>query len=235
MGFQYGPDNVWFIFNHVHDAKSGFTLGSNSVNNMNPLSAVFFVGNLIENLDFGPYDSNWSEAPAALLIRGSRIKYFINNTVNNVNAGVNFGGGDGLHVENNIFQNITRGRSLFACPDFNLNNLFSDSPCGSDINGNLANANAQFVNPSSDYHLQNGSPARDAGFESSVYQRFQTDFGLDIFKDFQGNLRGQGAAVDMGGFESGGGGSTNRRPQVYAGTDQISSNRPYLVPMPCLG
>ena len=64
------------------------------------------------------------------------------------------------------------------------------------------NADPRFVNPAtSDYRLQVGSPAVDAGITASVYATFQTLYGLDIAKDLAGTTRPQGPAYDIGAYE----------------------------------
>jgi hypothetical protein len=62
-----------------------------------------------------------------------------------------------------------------------------------------------FVNPPTDFHLQSTSPAIDKGTTIST-----------IGTDFDGNVRPQGAAFDIGAFEVLSG-STSSRPAAPTG------------------
>lgn len=71
------------------------------------------------------------------------------------------------------------------------NNCWYNKGDGPEIDTDPVNANPLFVNPGTDFHLQSGSPCIDAGYDtSSVVQR-----------DYDGNLRPQGAGYDIGAYE----------------------------------
>ncbi len=91
-------------------------------------------------------------------------------------AGVWFdGGGDGAIVSNNL---------TFGGP-------VSVGGSGLVLSGNLNNTDPKFVNALGlDFHLQAGSPAINAGFTLP-----------NVLNDFEGVLRPQGAAWDIGAYE----------------------------------
>ena len=136
-----------------------------------------------------------------------RIHLFNNTFVDN-DYGV--AGGDNLIALNNLFVNSTNiaikqidGGSIAAF------NLFWNN--GTDSQGsNVDNATALFVDPvlDSEYRLQQGSPAIDAGTAFFEWQG-KTVMDLPSHAYF-------GAAPDLGMFESG----INRAPSVEVGPDQ---------------
>lgn len=102
----------------------------------------------------------------------------------------------------------------------NPNNVWNTN-CGINGNGNLADANPQFVNPIShtstptingDLHLQQGSPAINAG--NSLFNSVATDLG--------NNPRIVGTSIDLGAYEAQlfleknivGSGTINATPQL---------------------
>jgi hypothetical protein len=105
-------------------------------------------------------------------------------------------------IQNNIFYNYADGSkgNTYILMDSESENItigynlvYNDNgvqPAGGPFPNDLWMVDPRFVDyGSSDYHLQDGSPAIDAG----------VDFGVQV--DFDGNMRPLGAGFDMGAFE----------------------------------
>lgn len=230
MGYQYGPERVWFLYNHIYDCCYGFQ--TNSTSGLGNGTESFFIGNLIHDIHFDPaYGSNpntaWSNAGMTLV--GTPNKYLINNTIYNCDAGINIPGSVGLFIENNIIANVTLGNAqhLFVEDTSNLQqksierNVFYQAGGAARFRWtnpvyNLAQfrsatgtaatcveGNPLFVNPASDdFHLNVGSPAIDLGGAAhQVYTQFQQRYGLSIAVDFDRAGRPSGAGFDAGAFE----------------------------------
>lgn len=231
IGFQYGSERLWAIFNKIHEARYGIYGGSMD----GGLALSFFaIGNVIYNIHApGAYGGgSWDEA--GIMLNGASYRYIINNTIYNADAGIN---GPGMsdtyyYIENNIISNITKSNGNHVFIEHALDksilgnsNLYQTGvgsekiKWGSDTytlsqfqtsvrKGQRCTAkNPLFISPSSDdLRLQSESPARDAGLAdiqltSNVYDTFQTIYGLDIRKDIAGIRRPQGRSWDMGAYE----------------------------------
>jgi len=127
MGFQYGPDNVWFLFNEVYDETVGIVVQGDSKTSVGQRN--YFIGNTIYDIHHGPEldyfaDSSW--AGAGIRMQGGVNRYIIGNTIYDADAGIN---GYGV-IYNNIVSNINeandRGNhSFFESDSFYVrNNLF---------------------------------------------------------------------------------------------------------------
>ncbi|MDH5512402.1 MAG: hypothetical protein OEY27_04225 [Gammaproteobacteria bacterium] len=232
-GSQYGPDYVWWIFNHLFDCESGIRVESDSgFGSSQPYR--YFIGNLIHDItSSGSLDSGNPHADGAIVIRDGQSNYLINNTLWNYQAGIMSPANGFLQIENNILgnRNASQGRDIFiersttANASTMKNNIVYGSPVritwgdgGSgqvyDLAGfqsatgrgqNSFNANPQFVNPAAkDFHLLSGSPAVNAGLSHAAYSTFQLRYGIDLAKDIEGSPRPAGGAFDIGAYESGG-------------------------------
>ncbi len=228
VGFQYGPERVWIIYNHIYNSNSGITAGSNSGGQG---VDQYIIGNLIHDIataDPAGYSRNTGWAPAAIMLAGGRNRYIVDNTIWNADGGIHSPGGSGsLTIHGNVVGEIRLGRHVFietgdAVADSQITgNLFyqsGDLPevrLGSSSYTDMAaldadrdrasdnmNADPQLADPDSgDYRPLAGSPAIDSGSEHPVYQTFQDLYGLDIRRDQAGNSRPQGAGWDRGAFE----------------------------------
>ncbi len=126
--------------------------------------------------------------------------------------GYNYGGGTIINLYNNIFANNTASNNTDIQADIALaaasNNLITDAS-GSGItvgsNGNIS-GNPLFVNPGSDYHLQNNSPALNAGSTGSLPNDIldadnDVNTGELLPVDLDGASRINACTPDMGCFE----------------------------------
>jgi len=136
MGLQYGPQNVWYIFNDVYASAMGFY--GPSTNGGSNVSA-YVIGNTIHDLVLPAdymYNPNNSYAFSAITWYGSAHRYIIGNTIYSTSGGVYCGstGGGDFTIANNIIADMTLGGQhiLFeygAMADTSIlqNNLFHQS------------------------------------------------------------------------------------------------------------
>lgn len=225
-GFQYGPDRVWFLANTIYNADLGIMGGSDSGGSG---EGVYVIGNVIYTIHptgvSDPLEA-WSSAGVMLNGGGGGLRYVINNTIYDVDAGVNTPNASGIVIANNIISTVTvaNGNHVFvesataaglSSMHHNLLHGTAKIKWGSatvyDLTafaaafpgqgGDCVNADPLFVTAGSDFHLQSGSPALNAGDVEDVYATFTTLYGIDIAKDLDGLARPFGAAYDLGAYE----------------------------------
>lgn len=227
LGFQYGPERTWFIFNHVYDCEYGIGSGSNNV--PAPGLEQFFVGNVIHDVHHraGEYqpDSPW--ASAAMMLVGGEQRFIVNNTIYHCDAGINGPGPGSYLMENNLITDMLEPEANHVFIENELNDVAWDlrHSCLFDSSGPVRvrernqvydlDGLAQFdkgtgcvsVPPGFvsaeglDFHLMPGSPAVDSGIETFAYARFEQLYGRSIMVDYDGQIRPQSLAIDMGAFE----------------------------------
>jgi len=227
MGFQYAPERVWFLFNHIHDCDFG--IGGSSDNGQGTGQDSFFIGNVIHDIHHsGSYNPNTAWSNAGIMLAGGVNRYVINNTIHDVDAGINSPGTAGsIHVVDNVVSHVTepQGNHIFlefaslAQSSTVLYDILEGTVrirWGSSTVYNLPrfqgafppqglaclNDDPLFVDPlNEDFHLVAGSPAVDAGVTDLVYSTFLSRYGIDIAKDADGSRRPQGTAFDLGAYE----------------------------------
>jgi len=229
MGYQYGPERLWFIANEIHDCEFGIGSGSDSVSN--PGRDQYFIGNVIHDIhksSGGAYDPNNAWEASGISIIGGVNRYVIGNTLYNVDAGINTPGGGLVSISNNIVANVTKPNSHHVYiqdeagnTNWDMrNNLFYQGGSAASIRFRSTNytvpqlisslnkcqacmtADPRFMDEAAgDVHLQANSPAINAGVTPPVYATFQSLYGIDIRLDFSDMPRPQGAAFDIGAFE----------------------------------
>jgi hypothetical protein len=119
IGFQYGPERTWIIFNHLHHQEYGVGSGSNSV--PDPGQNTFVIGNVIHDIyRLGPPQHTDTYSPtnpwhsAGVMLVGGVNLHVHNNTIYNSDAGVNIGISSGsAEVTNNIISNVDHGNHIF--------------------------------------------------------------------------------------------------------------------------
>jgi hypothetical protein len=204
-GFQYDAEQVWFLFNEGYRCNIGIAiLGFETTAGQN----AYIVGNLLHDIQApttNPYDAG------AMVIRGGTNVSVVNNTMYNVDSGVNMPPGTkNIYYYNNIIANRLKA---------NTYDLYTEGPVTTvDARNNIFGANARFTgttkgtnaflgdpaftNPDAlDFHLRVGSPAIDTGLVSSVYAAFQSRYGLTASVDFDGVSRPVRGGWDIGALE----------------------------------
>ncbi|HZP49283.1 MAG TPA: right-handed parallel beta-helix repeat-containing protein [Vicinamibacterales bacterium] len=115
MGLQYAPERVWFVSNHIHDCDFGIALSSDS--DMGTGRSVFVVGNVIHRIHHsGEYNPGTGWSNAAIMMAGETVHVVMNNTISDVDAGINSPIGGTNVVVNNIIANVTEpdGNTVFV-------------------------------------------------------------------------------------------------------------------------
>ena len=220
MGGQYAPDWVWFLFNRLSDCEYGVALMSDN----GELSHTFVVGNVIHDIHrtVSKNDPDDAWGPAAVMMAGGYERHVVNNTIYNVDSGVNIATSVGsLDVADNIIANITQPQAshvllgfgaLAARTVFHRNLLFGD-PRVNRGDGQVRltasqlavthslTGDPQFVNPAGgNFHIASTSPAANHGELNSAYGIFQQRYGLSIATDADGKPRRAPATVDLGAY-----------------------------------
>ncbi len=241
MGYQYAPQRAWFLFNTIYDSDYGILVASDS--DMGTGTDAFIIGNVIYNihhLPAEPYNVQSAWSNAAIMLAGGVNQHVINNTIYDVDAGINVPQGPvtTLDIADNIISMVTvaAANDVFiesgatSANTLLQRNLFDGDArvsFGGDPQQHLTaaqlspsgslKANPMFVNPAgNDFRLQSSSPAIDAGALSAAYATFQQRYGLNIVNDADGTARPLGMAVDMGAFEATGAGAGCGVPSVPA-------------------
>ena len=220
MGAQYAPDWVWFLFNHVHDCEYGVTQMSDD----GEVARTFIIGNVIENIHASQASdptSGWG--PSAVMIAGGSERHVINNTIYNVDSGVNDGTTAGtLEIADNIISDITQAAASHILLDYAVagtntvmyNDLLFGNPRIDWGNGQVLvtasqlaqvhslESDPQFVNAAGgDFHVAPTSPAVGAGEVNVAYTTFQQRYGLSIATDIQGTPRPPTGGYTLGAYE----------------------------------
>jgi len=224
LGAQYGPVRLWILFNRVERVRYGVRIASTSENRH---TQIAIIGNVISDAHhiYGSYTGgSWGDA--GIHIAGGDEVYIINNTVFNSDAGINISGFKKYYLVNNIIANITEkaGNHIYVenalqstiisnCILFQIDNkvrikwgsrLYSENI--QNINSHISNIIISDPLLKSDLSLKPSSPAIDNGInpqqlDLNIFDRFFSLYDINITVDFNGVVRPQGNAWDIGAFE----------------------------------
>lgn len=230
MGFQYGPDHIWFIYNEIYDSNYGIRQSSTG---QHPERSAYFVGNLIYNIHhqkggvFATRD-DWREGVGISLWEGGMTRHVVNNTINDVNAGIIAIQKGPLYLSGNLISNIANDDYHISIAHPTRQNhayidagLMFDPEVGTRIRWNWkeyfdidefkASINqceqclgkpAGFENAArNDFNLLADSEAQNAVARTpqDVYAIFKARYGLDIRVDFNRTKRPD--VMSAGAFE----------------------------------
>jgi hypothetical protein len=188
VGSDGAPTRVWILFNELYEARKGIRIEE--------INDLWIIGNVIHDIN---------EAGIIPEKVGTRTRV-INNTLYNMQNGISDPWREtfSLFIYNNIFASIS-GTSIklgssIAVKSEIANNLFWETTSHGE---NQVNADPLFTDAANlVFSLQETSPAIDAGVaRGSEYYEFQTMYGVDIQRDYNGEIRPQGNDWDIGAFE----------------------------------
>lgn len=199
LGYQYGPERVWFIFNHIHHCAYGISGGSTS--GLGNGQSVYVVGNLIHDIRHHPsypYNPNTSWSNAAVSPVGNPSKTVVHNTMMDCEGGIYLPGGETLDLCQNVFDHVDH-RHIWIEDPRHLTTVNVRGNRGSP--GFVAQmANSLWTLPPGNRSEENlavdergrpypGSPLKSQGTRHPVYDEYLRLYGLDIYKDFSGKSR----------------------------------------------
>ena len=122
FGYQYAPDNVWFVANEVDGAEYGIYGGSDLGSTGNK---IYVTGNVLNNIGltsvFRPTDA-WTSA--AIMLMGGTQRYIWNNKGDNVSCSVCGPGKPIYNLRDNNFIKI-RDLAVFIPIGFVTSDLLS--------------------------------------------------------------------------------------------------------------
>ncbi|MFO0632834.1 MAG: right-handed parallel beta-helix repeat-containing protein [Nannocystaceae bacterium] len=211
MGFQYGPERVWMIFNYLFDCEVGIGLASNADDGSDGVDS-YIVGNVISNIHDldGSFDEASAWRDAGMMLIGGVDRRVVHNTIHDVVSGIRTTGapGSSLLVSGNIVS-ASEGNHLFNEGDVGAmtvrNNLTDvalrqvNAACEACVTGEPG-----FTDPAAqDFTVGPDSAARDIALEEEVYGEFESRYGESIRVTPLGDARPLGDAWDAGAFEAG--------------------------------
>ena len=109
IGYQYGPHNLWIIFNEIWDCNTGVRQSDTATTFAGHTSYV--IGNVIHDSYQEPDDLHWN-SPAGWAISywaGNSTRYIVNNTFYNVHNGVETIYPGPVTIANNITSTLKDG------------------------------------------------------------------------------------------------------------------------------
>lgn len=224
MGFQYGPERVWFIFNVMYDCESGVHSSTNVGDEDDVAGSgqdVYILGNLILAIHkgdgSGPTTDPWQGGAGIGFTDQDATKHVAFNTIVDTDVAFTYARGTGgVEIVNNAFV---------ASQGMAINVETPEAAAASSVDHTLFDMGAQigwggvdsdvaaqcttcpqgdplFVDAMmGDLHLQAGSPAIDAGAATDFAAIYEGLYGVTIDVDFDRMPRSAGASVDLGAYE----------------------------------
>lgn len=184
IGAQYNPERLWILNNRLHDGDRGVGLASY---NAGSTAYAVIMNNRIHGIRATTPQSNpaWATG-SAVFLSGGATRLVFNNTLDDVDTGVQVPAGPGsVLVANTIFSRTT---TPWFCegpsPTFQQ---------GANLIGDVAFTDAAFQLPA-------GSPAIGAGFPLDLSATFQALYGVLFNTDALGSVRG--LPWDLGAVQS---------------------------------
>lgn len=238
IGFQYGPMNVWMLFNEINDCRFGIRgAGTNSSNRPSYGWPVYAIGNIIDGSSIDSstssytldHNSSYNNA-TAFASMGTYRFYAANNLV--MNSDVAFTSpisSENYSIVNNIFLKSRYDTLFFGSSGF-LAKVENNLIASDEISVRMANNNFYYglddmetipsvrnnLEFSDEYlgsktkteiiaDLKNLSTLVDGGLDipEEFAQIYEDSFGIKLERGFDDKKIPQGAARDIGPWESG--------------------------------
>lgn len=114
IGFQYGPERLWILFNDIYDCEVGITSSTyeGDVDGVpGPGKDVYVIGNVIHGIHkadgSGPTSDPWQTGAGIRFTDQQATKHVENNTVYDADVALTYARGTGpLRVKNDVFAGI---------------------------------------------------------------------------------------------------------------------------------
>jgi hypothetical protein len=230
IGFQYGPERVWIMFNAMLDCEVGVHSSTN-VGDEDGVAGtgqdVYVVGNLIFGIykqdGSGPSGDPWQGGAGIRLTHETARTHVMFNTIVDTDVAFTYARGTGgVALLDNVFAaslgtaiNIETAEAAAASSvDHSLFDTGATFEWGGSGVLDLAGLQASgqcgacitgdpsFVDPAGgDFHLQPGSPAIDAGAPSDLAAVYEALYGETIDVDLDRMARLAGSGPDIGAYE----------------------------------
>jgi hypothetical protein len=184
---------LWQEANSAVATSYGFMIASGN--------GPIFRNNVVEA--WGGYNTGGSGTPQAVKVYNNTFRSNMAWTHNYGGHGINFHGGTGHELKNNIFVNFNHGsrgaHSVTVESGASVtgsNNLFWNDGENVSFSGytpdatDITNTDPKFLANYTDLHLQSSSPAKDAGATIAT-----------VTNDYSGISRPQGSHSDIGAYE----------------------------------
>lgn len=198
LGYQYGPERVWFIFNHIHHCAYGISGGSTSGQGYG--ENVYAVGNLIHDIRHSPlypYNPNTAWSNAAISPVGNPNKTVVHNTILDADGGIYLPGGVRIDISQNVLDGVDHRDLWIEDPLFLLVENVRGNRAYPDFVAQKANSvwtlplgnRTEYLAIDEKGRPFPGSPLLRQGTRHPAYGEFLRLYGLDIYKDFSGKSR----------------------------------------------
>jgi len=114
LGWQYGPERIWFIYNRVFDCENGIKSSTN-VGDVDDVAGtgqdIYVIGNLFYDIHksdgSGPTNDPWQYGSAIRMTDQDAVKHLVANTVYDVDVAITYARGTGgLVITDNLLAHV---------------------------------------------------------------------------------------------------------------------------------
>lgn len=114
LGFQYGPERIWFLYNRVYDCENGIKSSTNKGDEDGVVGTgkdVYIIGNVFFDIHktdgSGANSDPWQFGSAIRLTDQTATKHVVGNTVYDVDIGISYPRGTGpLVLADNLLAKV---------------------------------------------------------------------------------------------------------------------------------
>jgi len=109
MGYQYRPNNLWLIYNHIYDSNYGIRQSDSAWSSAN--NTAYIVGNVIHDIhplpgsSYSPTDQ-WRTGTAITFWKGQMNRFVVDNTIYDVHNGITSIENGPIQMSGNLISDI---------------------------------------------------------------------------------------------------------------------------------